>query len=155
MSTPFRNVDVDASLPLDQWPYEALMTLLERGSIGDWAQISAAIAADPWGEVARQVEDYLTYSRPYGVAGLLERAISRARSDREDIERAEVAGQVRELVRQSGLSTADFATRIGTSRSRLSTYRSGKVIPSATLMARMHWLVDRQTHGESRAHTAS
>jgi transcriptional regulator with XRE-family HTH domain len=35
------------------------------------------------------------------------------------------------------MSKQDFAERIGTSRSRLSTYTSGKVVPSATLMVRM------------------
>lgn len=143
MTTPFRNVEVDESLPLAEWPFEALVTLVERGSIRDWARVSAAIKGDPWGEVARQIEDLLAYSRPYGIAGLLERAISRARSDREEAERAEVARQVREFVRRSGLSTAHFATPIGTSRSRLSTYRSGKVTPSAALVTRMSWLVDR------------
>jgi transcriptional regulator with XRE-family HTH domain len=44
---------------------------------------------------------------------------------------------VRTLVAGSGLSKRDFAERIGTSRSRLSTYLSGKVVPSATLMVRM------------------
>jgi len=48
-----------------------------------------------------------------------------------------VASEVRNLVGRSGLSKQDFAERIGTSRSRLSTYMSGKVVPSAALMVRM------------------
>jgi transcriptional regulator with XRE-family HTH domain len=35
------------------------------------------------------------------------------------------------------LSQQDFALRLGTSRPRLSTYLSGKVTPSASLMVRM------------------
>lgn len=49
MTTPFRNVEVDESLPLAEWPFEALVTLVERGSIRDWARVSAAIKGDPWG----------------------------------------------------------------------------------------------------------
>jgi DNA-binding transcriptional regulator YiaG len=40
-------------------------------------------------------------------------------------------------VTRSGLSRQDFALRLGTSRPRLSTYMSGKVTPSASLMLRM------------------
>jgi transcriptional regulator with XRE-family HTH domain len=48
-------------------------------------------------------------------------------------------------VKRSGLSRAAFASRIGTSASRLSTYSSGKVIPSATLLLRIRRLADRES----------
>ena len=53
--------------------------------------------------------------------------------------------EVEALVSESGLSLAEFASRIGTSRSRLSTYRSGRVTPSAALLLRMERLVARLT----------
>ena len=48
-------------------------------------------------------------------------------------------GRFGQAVQDAGvdLDKQDFAERIGTSRSRLSTYMSGKVVPSATLMVRM------------------
>ena len=52
-------------------------------------------------------------------------------------EREVVAAEVRRLRDASGLSGQEFAARIGTSPSRLSTYASGKVVPSAALMVRM------------------
>ena len=76
-------------------------------------------------------------SRPYGTAELLEGVVGRARKLAADSEREDVAAEVRELVGRSRLSTQDFAERMGTSRSRLSTYMSGKVVPSAALMVRM------------------
>lgn len=39
-------------------------------------------------------------------------------------------------VLRSGLSAAGFARALGTSPSRFSTYRSGKIVPSATLLVR-------------------
>jgi transcriptional regulator with XRE-family HTH domain len=63
--------------------------------------------------------------------------VARARKLAADSERAEVASEVRALVARSAMSKQDFAERIGTSRSRLSTYMSGQVVPSATLMVRM------------------
>lgn len=82
----------------------------------------------------------LTNSRPYGVAKLMERIISDARQEVAAAERAAVAREVAELVENSGISRAEFATKVGTSTSRLSTYITGKVTPSAALMLRMHRL---------------
>ena len=137
MTGAFRNLDVPDGTPVEQWPYEAIVTAIERGTVTDWAALTAAIRDDPWGPVARQVEAYLSYARPWGVAPLLERRIAAARAEAERAERAAVAAQVRDLVTASGLGMGEFASRIGTSRSRLSTYRSGRVTPSATLMLRM------------------
>lgn len=148
MTVPFRNVDVDA--PLDTWPYEAIVTLIERGTIGDWVMITRAIDDDPWGNVARQVEEYLGYEHPYGVAPLLHRAIVRSRRAAEARERDTVAAEVTDLVSRSGLSLTELASRVGTSRSRLSTYRSGRVTPSATMMNRLRTVVDRQERGAAR-----
>ena len=77
--------------------------------------------------------------------------MTRARELAIDSEREEVASEVRDLVARSGLSKQDFAERIGTSRSRLSTYMSGKVVPSATLIVRMR----RATHHASEVATHS
>src|SRR5262245_57932550 len=65
--------------PVSQWPTEAVQTALERGDLADWHRIVAAMQADPWGRTARQVEEVLSHSRPYGVAEAVEAALSRAR----------------------------------------------------------------------------
>lgn len=144
MSVAFRNVEGSVDAPVEHWPYEALVAAIERGTIGDWLPIIRAIEADPWGPVARRIESYLGYATPDGVGPLLRRSVDRARSQAESRERALVAAQVRSLIKRSGLSNENFARSIGTSRSRLSTYASGKVTPAATLLVRMEQLVDRQ-----------
>lgn len=136
MTLAFRNVDVPEGGP-ECWPYEAIVTAIERGTIGDWAMLGRAIGSSPWGEVARQVEEYLAYADEPGVTQLLRRRIARARAEREVSEREEVAAVVREHVERSGLSREEFARGVGTSRPRLSTYCSGKVTPSAALLLRM------------------
>jgi DNA-binding transcriptional regulator YiaG len=87
--------------------------------------------------VARRIEGVLEYSRPYGVAKTMELVIGIARSEAERGERQAVADEVNQLIKTSGLSRAKFASRIGTSPSRLSTYATGKVAPSAALIVRM------------------
>jgi len=136
----FRNVGVSPDDPVVEWPLEAVQTALERGGLSHWRRLASAIRAQPWGPVARGVEEVLTYSRPYGVALAMERAIVRAREEAEAEERRSVAAEVDRLVRESGLSRSEFASQIGTSASRLSTYTTGKVTPSAALMLRMRHL---------------
>jgi DNA-binding transcriptional regulator YiaG len=139
----FRNIDVAASDPVSEWPQEAIQTALERGGLSDWRRLAAGIQAEPWGPVARRIEEVLSYSRPYGVDAAFERAISRSREAAEAAEREDVAAEIGQLVRESGLSRTEFASRVGTSASRLSTYVSGKVTPSAALLLRMRRLTER------------
>ncbi len=138
MSTlAFRNVNASPRDPISSWPVEAIQTALERGGLSDWRRLAAEIRDQPWGTVARQVEAILSYSRPYGVDKAMERVISNARNAAEATEREMVATEVNELIRASGLSRAEFASGMGTSPSRLSTYATGKVVPSAALILRM------------------
>lgn len=133
----FRNLTASPDDPVETWPFEGILAAVERGTLPDWRRLAKAIEADPWGPVARQVLEAVRLVRPYGTAELLEGVVARARKLAADSERAEVAAEIRRLVNDSGLSQNDFADRIGTSRSRLSTYMSGKVVPSAALMIRM------------------
>lgn len=137
MTLRFRHLDVTPDAPVESWPTEGVLAAIERGLLGDWRRLVDAVRADPWGPVARRLEDALNASRPYGTAMLLERALARARADAEAAERAEVARRVRRFIEASGLTRSAFAEAIGTSPSRLSTYASGRVAPSSTLLVRM------------------
>lgn len=136
----FRNIDATPDDPVETWPFEGIVTALERGTLPDWARITRAIDADPWGPVARQVESALSMDLPYGVAELFTEIVATARANAINSERQDVAREIQDLLDQSGLTRAAFAERIGTSPSRLSTYLSGKVVPSAALMVRMRSL---------------
>lgn len=143
MALAFRNLTISPDAPVAHWPTEAVQIALERGDLDDWRRIVAELKRDPWGRTARQVEEVLSYSRPYGIAEAIETVLARIRADAEAGEREQVAAEVRGAIARSGLSRTDFASRIGTSASRLSTYATGKVTPSATLMLRIRRLADR------------
>lgn len=145
----FRNMNVRVDDPVETWPFEGILAAVERGTLPDWRRLATAVRADPWGPVAQQILEAIEISRPYGTSELLTAVIERARQDCSDAERKQVAGEIRDLVTQSGLSQQDFALRLGTSRPRLSTYLSGKVMPSAALMVRI-----RRVAAQARAHDA-
>ncbi len=133
----FRNVDASLADPVERWPYEALVAAIERGQLSQWARIARAVRRDPWGQVARDVEAYAQYGDDDGVISLLMESIRQAREEAEKAERAEVARRVQEAIASSGLSAERFARFVGTSASRLSTYRSGAVTPSAAMLVRI------------------
>jgi ribosome-binding protein aMBF1 (putative translation factor) len=138
----FRNLTIDPAEPVANWPAEAVQAALERGDLADWHRLAAEVARQPWGRTARTLEEVLSYSRPYGVAEAMEAVIARARARAERREREAVAAEIRQAVDRSGLTRAELASRLGTSASRLSTYATGKVVPSATFMVRIRRLLD-------------
>lgn len=133
----FRNLEADPADPVESWPYEGLVAAIERGGFRDWQRVAAAIERDPWGEVAADVLAYLSYEHPYGVGPLMASVIAAARERARGEDRAAVAARVRELVSASGLTRRAFADAVGTSVTRLSTYCTGSVTPSAALLLRM------------------
>ena len=133
----FRNVDADPADDVGTWPYEALVTAIDRGLVCDWRPVLSEIRRSPWGPVARRVERYIGYRDSDGVSALFALALERAREEVESADRAEVVARVRAAVERSGVTKAEFAALVGTSASRLSTYLSGKVTPSAALLMRM------------------
>jgi DNA-binding transcriptional regulator YiaG len=141
----FRNIKTSPDDPVEEWPFEGILASVERGTLPDWRRLATAIRIEPWGLVAQQVLEAVQLSRPYGTAELLEAVVDRARKQAAESERREVSAEVRKLVGESGLPQQGFAERIGTSRSRLSTYMSGKVVPSASLMLRMRRVASRMT----------
>ena len=137
MALNFRNVNASPSDPVATWPYEALVTAIEQGLVPDWRPIFDELKVDPWGPVSRKIQRYLEYAPRDGVTVLFRLAIDRARDNAEARERARVAARVRGAIEASGLTAGQFAERVGTSASRLSTYARGTVTPSAHMLIRI------------------
>jgi len=140
----FRNVEASIDDPVRTWPFEGLVEVLERGLLQDWKPILAEIRQDPWGPVARKVERWAAQSPDDRAAPFFALVIARARAQAQARECAEIARRVRVAIERSGLTAAEFASHIGTSPSRLSTYSNGRVIPSAALLLRIERVPDIQ-----------
>ena len=137
MALNFRNVNASPSDPVATWPYEALVTAIEQGLVPDWRPIFDELKIDPWGPASRKIERYLDYAPHDGATVLFRLAIDRARDNAEDRERALVTDRVGGAIKASGLTAGQFAERVGTSASRLSTYARGTVTPSAHMLVRI------------------
>lgn len=80
----------------------------------------------------------------------MERVIEHARRDTEAAERLAVAAEIQRLIEESGLTRRAFASQIGTSTSRLSTYATAKVVPSAALLVRMRSVAEAESSSAPR-----
>ncbi|OBF91164.1 hypothetical protein A5791_15510 [Mycobacterium sp. 852002-51163_SCH5372311] len=138
---PAGGAHVDQAVEL--WPTSAIRSAMQSGDIDTWKRIAAALKRDPYGRTARQVEEVLSGTRPYGISKALAEVLERARMHLETNERAEVARHVRLLMDRSGLAEHEFASRIGVEPDDLAAYLDGSVSPSASLMVRMRRLSDR------------
>jgi hypothetical protein len=136
--------------PVEFWPTSAIRAALEGGDIATWKQIANAIKRDPYGRTARQVEEVLESSRPYGISKALAEVLDRARDHLEVNERTEVARHVRLLIERSGLKMPEFASRIGVPVDELGAYLAAETSPSASLMIRMRRLSDRFAKARSQ-----
>lgn len=151
MPVVFRNVNASWSDPISTWPYEAVVTTLERGFVADWQPVFRDIAAHPWGKIARWVENYVATVESTGLNVLFAAVVTTARDAAEVAERDVVATRVKDAIENSGLTAKDFAAEIGTSGSRLSTYARGQVVPSATMMVRIEGMSSSTTRRNPRS----
>jgi DNA-binding transcriptional regulator YiaG len=136
MALAFRNLTVSPEDPVEEWGFEGLLAAVDRGDLSDWRRIIEAVQRDPWGEVSQTLDEVLALAEDAGAVGAIDAARSLARRRHQAGEKADVAARMTGYLTASGLSRAEFARRLGTSTSRLSTYLSGKVTPSAVLMLR-------------------
>ncbi len=138
-----RGREADPSQPVEFWPTAAIRSALQGGDIATWKRIAAALKRDPYGRTARQVEEILEGTRPYGISKALWEVLERARAYLEANERAEVARHVGLLIERSGLAQHEFASRVGATPEELAAYLDGSTSPTAALMIRMRRLSDR------------
>jgi DNA-binding transcriptional regulator YiaG len=129
------SVDPDARGPLITTPEE--IATCDGNGINGWRGQVAHVAANPWNPYVDDVTALaVTADRPV-FAAVLSKAKKIYVERFERRERELVGKEIRRLVAVSGLTQREFARRMGTSASRVSTYVNGLVTPSASMMIRI------------------
>lgn len=140
---------------LDLGDVDELLAVFRNGDVPLWRSLVARALADPWGG---DLESHLALLDPQrwpGESASIRALADAARVLAEENERRTVAAHIRRTIAATGLSQREFADLLGTSRSRLSTYMSGAVTPSATMMLRINRMArqaqtpDFETEAES------
>jgi hypothetical protein len=115
-----RHLEYPEDTPVEQRPLAAIVDTLERGDLGVWRPIAAAIVRDPFGEFAAKLTRLLDAYPMYGTTPLWRAWIDRCRARAEgSLEPSRPVG-LAELRRRSGLTQVELAGRIGMSQSDLS-----------------------------------
>jgi DNA-binding transcriptional regulator YiaG len=145
LTVRFRNLDFDTTLPMDQWPAEAIETVIDRGTLSDWRKLAQAIRHNPWGPAARTAETVTSWGEHYGVDALISGIIHKAREEVTQRGRADYAAQIRTWRTASGMTLREFARAAGTSAPRLSDYEKEKVAPTTDVLGRLRHVADHAT----------
>lgn len=156
-------VDLDLNLPLVRREAE-LVGVVGAGSVLEWRHHLSMIAVNPWSPYSRQLAELARQAGRPPVAEVIERYTAVCREQDQERVQKQVTEEIRRLVTVSGATQREFAQWLGTSAPRLSTYLSGAVTPSASLMLRMkrvsRLLQERETsptvrpeHSRSRTST--
>lgn len=132
----FRNIEQTPDSPVTSWGVEGLATAMERGDLTHWRRIERALEVQPRGAFADEVAEAAEVTGSEAIGGLFARRLDTLRNDEDRKDRAEVARRLAQYLEVSELTRRSFARLLGTSTSRLSTYLSGSVTPSAAILVR-------------------
>jgi hypothetical protein len=116
---------------------EELLDVVRRGTISQWRASLAPIAASPWAPYGERLAELAEEAGLPVVANSMRECRRVYQLRAEDQERNAIAREIRRRVAVSGLTQREFATYVGTSPSRLSTYANGRVTPSAAMLLRI------------------
>lgn len=127
-----------------------LLDAFVSGDVLLWRRLVVAALAEPW---AGRADEHLALldqeERPSEFASV--RALAEtARRVAEEDERRAVADHIRTTIAGTGLTQREFATLVGTSPSRLSTYVTGSVTPSAAMLLRINRMAKRARRAAAR-----
>jgi len=111
--------------------------LIRHGTVRTWRATLAPLAEHPWSPYGERLAELADDAGLPVVGQSLRECRTVYQLRRQDEEKIAVSREVCRLVALSGVRQSEFAAYVGTSSSRMSTYASGKVTPSAALLLRM------------------
>ena len=126
---------------------EQLMDMVHHGNARRWRAALLPLIESPWGPYGEHILKLTKEAELDVIVEILEECRKVYRHRQEQRERDAIAREIRRLVAISGLTQRQFASQIGTSPSRLSTYVNGRVIPSAAMLLRIR----RVAHNQRRS----
>lgn len=140
MPLRFRNIDATPADPVEAWGFEGMLAAIDRGYAADWRKLIDAVAHEP---ALRDVyDDAREAAESRATVALIDASLAAAGRTAEE----EALGRLRAAFSQTRLTQAEAASRLGTSRPRLTSYLSGAVTPAMDVLVAMETLArDRRT----------
>lgn len=112
---PFlRHLDYGPDAAVEDIGLAGLQAILDGGDAEDWRPVLVSVRRDPWGPVARRVEQLLAHLESYGTASALAGWLDRCRAGVH-----ERPLSLAELRQAAGLSQRDVMRRLGVSQAQV------------------------------------
>jgi hypothetical protein len=108
-----RHLDYGDDVPLEERGLMALDDVLDRGDLHDWRPVARAIAADPWGRMARDVLHLCDAHPMYGTSALWKAYIASRRA-------AAPLATLATLRTAAGLTQGELGRRLDMTQSEVS-----------------------------------
>jgi hypothetical protein len=132
----FRNITASPDDSVDRWGVEGLLIAIERGTAPDWSKvIKSTLASGPQSELRKDLDEALSLAEGGGKA-----AIELVLLREEESPEKRVQRRIRVAFLMADMTFTEFAAQVGTSRSRMSTYLSGKTMPLAHVLEKMEMI---------------
>lgn len=145
MPLRFRNIDATPDDPVEAWGFEGMLAAIDRGYAADWRKLIAALVANP---ALRPVfEEAREAAESRATVALLDAALER--EERSPSEQA--LARLRSAYRGTRMTQAELALRLGTSRTRLNSYLTGKVTPAMDVLVAIEQIAE-QHRAPARSH---
>ncbi|MGO2746549.1 helix-turn-helix domain-containing protein [Microbacterium sp.] len=137
MPLRFRNIDATPDDPVDRWGFEGMLAAIDRGYARDWRKLVDAVAADP--ALRDEFDEARDAAESHATVMLLDAMLDRATRSSSEI----ALDRLRSAFRGTRMSQGELAAQLGTSRTRLNSYLSGKVTPSMDVLVAVERLSER------------
>ncbi len=145
MPLRFRNIDATPDDPVEAWGFEGMLAAIDRGYAKDWRKLVAAILANP--NLRPIYEQALDAAESRATVDLLDAALAAA--ERSPAEQA--LARLRSAYRGTRMTQGELAARLGTSRTRLNSYLTGKVTPAMDVLVAVEQIAE-QYRAPARSH---
>ena len=116
---------------------DEFLDVAAHGTVTEWRHLMALATESAWSPYAVRLAELAQDAGHQHAASVIAALIDLCREQQQEAERATVAREIGRLVALSGVPEGEFAAWMGTTASRLSTYASGTVTPSAAVMLRI------------------
>ncbi|WP_075204246.1 helix-turn-helix domain-containing protein [Haematomicrobium sanguinis] len=128
MALKFRNIDSNPTDPVEEWGFEGMLAAIDRGFAKDWRKLVDAVRANS--DLRPTLEEALDAAESASTVALVKLLLARAERTPAQI----ALERLREAFYGTQMTEAELAGRIGTSRTRLNSYLTGKVTPSMDVL---------------------
>lgn len=137
MPLRFRNLDVTPDDPVELWGFEGMLAAIDRGYARDWRKLVNAVAGNP---TLREVFDEARdAAESRSTVALLDEMLRQAERTPKQI----ALERLRDAFNGTRMTQGELAAELGTSRTRLNSYLTGKVTPSMDVLVAVEQIADR------------